>query len=67
MNLSELRESKGLSVREVGRRMKKTHPAILKLEERNGAPMDTLRDYAAALGVQLDEVLEVVKNNFQNA
>lgn len=56
MTLTELRESKNLSVREVARRMGQTHPNVLRIEREGSAPGKTMDAYAAALGVEYEEV-----------
>lgn len=58
MTLAELRKSKGLKAREVGRRMGQSHVNVLRLENTGSAPIPTLERYAAAIG---DDLVTVIR------
>ena len=61
MTLTELRKSKSLKAREVGRRMGMTHVNVLRLESSGSAPLSTLERYADAIGDELMIVIEAAQ------
>jgi transcriptional regulator with XRE-family HTH domain len=71
MALTEIRESKKLSLRDVGEKMGCSHVAVSKLEKSNNPGILTLGRYADAVGVSLTEIVECFQKmsteSYQNA
>jgi transcriptional regulator with XRE-family HTH domain len=61
MVLTEIRESKNLSLRDVGEKMGCSHVAVSKLEKSKNPGILTLDRYASAVGVTLFDVVGCFK------
>ena len=61
MTLKQLREDKGVGLRQLARTIKKTPAAIVKMERVGSAKMATFESYAEGIGVTFEDVRMAAK------
>jgi transcriptional regulator with XRE-family HTH domain len=71
MALTEIRKSKGLSLRDVGEKMGCSGQAVFKLEKSRNPGIVTLSRFASAVEVPLEEIIrcfpKLSTESYQNA